>query len=300
MRYFIFNDRNFKDHQILRLLFLGSSLAGIIYSVSWLNILSRFLINGNTFAVLILVSIYMGTQTIWQKRHLLPNSRYVPQVQKYVGYSLILGGLVFFFAHLSHMWSQALGWSLILSGLAQQQWGLIFFKIHRQSVLLLSLSLYPGINIGAARLWTILTPPNLLEKMMAWTTSHILQAFGISLRLEGAWIYLTNTSIEISSGCNGLEMIFAIFWISLLLTHQQIPRKLWQLSLLGCLLALSFNIIRLTCLTIIVMSGDKSSFDFWHQSWGAQFFILPLFLSYYLISLKMGFLPHAKKHETIS
>jgi exosortase len=290
MRWFILRDR------VARLLLISGWLAGLVYSITWLKTLSHFLMDGNIFAVLILVSVYLAFQQIWQYKHQLPNSIRIPKIHQSIGYGLILTGLAFFWTNLSQVWSQALGWSIVLVGLVLNQWGLSFFKTYRQSVILLLLSLYPGINIGAERLWMLLTPPKLLEVMMAWTTSHILQILGIASRLEGVVIYFSNSSVEVSSGCNGLQMIFAILWIGLLLTHQQFPRKLGRLSLVGCGLALVFNTIRVTFLTIVALSGDQSSFTFWHDSWGAQAFIIPLFLAYYFASVKLGFLPDSQKY----
>jgi exosortase len=283
MRRFILHDR-----WVFRLLLSSGWLVGFIYSISWLKTLSRFLMSGNIFPLLILASVYLALQPIWHNKRQLTESRSISNGQRYIGCALILIGMVFFGANLSHVWSQAVGWGITLVGLVMSQWGLSFFKIYRRSIILLLLSLYPGVNIVLEHLWTVLTPPKLLEGMTAWAANHILQIFGAPSRLEGGLIHLSTSGVEVSSGCNGLQMIFAILWIGLLMTHQQHSQKLGVLSLLGCGLAFVFNTIRVALLTIIAVYGDNSSFDFWHEAWGAQVFILPLFALYYFVSLRMG------------
>lgn len=263
-------------------------VVGLLYSVIWANTLGQFLMGGSTFAILSIVSAYMGYHSLWKHRNELAEPINISKLQRQIGNGCILFGTALFLTGFGRLWFQALGWIIVLGGTALTHWGSTFFRTYFRAALLIVLSIYPGINKVLEYLWNTLTPQGLLEKMTAWAGGVVLQLCGQQAQVESTSIYLSTSGVEVTSGCNGLPMILTVLWIGLLMFRNQSKGKILTFLIFGIGLAFSFNAVRVAWLALIAVYDNNASFDFWHGSWGAQVFIVPLFLAYYYAGLKMG------------
>lgn len=273
------------DRRLSRLCTALGLTVGLIYSVAWVKLLIHFSMGGSVFALLSLTSAYLAFETLWKRRAEL---RALPQISRFqcrLGCGLILFGTALFVAGYSRLWSQAVGWAIVLVGLVLCQWGVGFWRSHRRAVMLMGLSLYPGIARVLETVWNAAIP-GFLERMTAKAATMVLQFGGQSASTEGVLIHLANSGVEVATGCNGLPTILAILWVGLLIScGLKSWRRLMFLSF-GIGLAFIFNAVRVAYLTLIAVYGSRESFEFWHGDWGAQIFIVPLFLVYYFVGAR--------------
>ena len=96
-------------------------------------------------------------------------------------------------------------------------------------------------------------------------------------------------AVEVSWGCNGFGMAFAIAITGLLLglLYKRSLIETFTLVAAGILLALVSNIPRIMLVAIAAVYWGKYWFDFWHGSWGAQIFVSVLFTIYYYIAMSL-------------
>ncbi|HEY9824778.1 MAG TPA: archaeosortase/exosortase family protein [Stenomitos sp.] len=258
---------------------------GLVYSAAWVKLLIHFSMGGSVFALLSLASAYLALENLWKRRSELSALPQMSRFQRRLGCSLILFGTALFVAGYSRLWVQAVGWAIVLVGLVLCQWGIGFWRSHRRTVLLMGLSIYPGIARVLETVWNGAIP-GVLERITAQTATMVLQFGGQSAFVEGVLIHLSNSGVEVSTGCNGLPTMLAILWVGLLISCGL--RRWHRLMFLGFGIGLAFifNAVRVAYLTLIAVYGTHESFEFWHGDWGAQIFIAPLFLVYYFVGFR--------------
>jgi exosortase/archaeosortase family protein len=278
-----------KKHNTI--VFFGLLVGSYYYLFFWLNTLIQFLIGGNTFPLLTLTAAYLGFQELWQYRNQLANLN-PATMQRRLGHSLILFGVGFFPFSLDEGWFQALVWLVILVGIFLSSWGLKFFKKYLRPIVLIVVSIYPGIFFLPAYIWQALTPERTMDYFQAWSANFVLQVIGYPSRVDGTFVKLPAGSVEIGWGCNGFELIVLMVITSLLIgiAYRLNSFQILKISFLGCIIAFTFNTARIALLTISVAYWDESTFNFWHEGWGGQILSAAMFTAFYYLLIQMRLL----------
>lgn len=262
---------------------LGGSLVGLCYFPVWLTDLVVRSHHGSTGLVLVAGVLYLGFQNLWKHRQHLAKLQ-ASEEDQLIGHLLIGAAIVLFPFCRFALWSQAAVWLIVLVGIACSTWGLGFFLKYPLPTLLISLSIYsrPGEAIKMA--WLTITPSNqLLERFMAWGGSLVLQAIGKPAQASGTVVALGESATRVDWGCSGFNMAIAMGVTGLLvgLFFEQSRIRTMGLILVGIVLALLANVVRIALVTLALAYWGEFWFDFWHGSWGAQIFIGILFTFYY-------------------
>jgi exosortase len=239
-------------------------------------------------SLLMAIALALGIHRLWSQRQQL-NGLKAGVEDRILGYLLMGSGIVLFPLGLVTPWTQALLTWLILAGIACSCWGISFFGKFPLPIALIILGLLPQPTVFAQLLWQTLTPPQMLERWMAWAASLGLTAIGQSATTEGILIVMPRGSVEVGWGCNGMYMAatMAIASLTLGLWLQQSRLKILALMAIGIGLAMLFNIPRLMLVAIAAVYWGKDWFEFWHSSWGSQIFVGVLFTLYYYVVMAM-------------
>lgn len=263
---------------------------GLCYLPTWL----RFLLlqiphNGSGSFTLAVCLTLIGIAKLWQQRHSLA-AIHPPEVDRWLGYGLITVGILLFPLYRFALWSQALLWLLILSGLAISRWGIPFFYQWPGISWAFALSVYPNPGHIAGFLWRTLLPTQILESAMAWVTATVLRAIGQPVTISGSLILFPHHNVEVGWGCNGFDMALAMIGVSLLFGFylRFSSYRTFQLIWLGVTLAFFVNIPRLVVMTLAAVYWSKDAFDFWHGPLGGQIFVAGLLGGYYHMVLRLS------------
>jgi exosortase/archaeosortase family protein len=254
------------------------------------DILIRSLHGGAT--VLILVLLIFGLYRLWSHRTDLAKLN-ASDEDRFIGYTLILFGIVSFPFCLSLVWSQALVCSIILVGIACSCWGLYFFKAYPLSTLLIAAGLFPNPGVVVRDLWATFIPPLMLEQFTAWLGLWGLRLIGQAADLQDAVghnppvITLPGGSVSVAWGCTGFNMAMsvAIMGLILALFFKQTVGRAIALMVIGIVIALVLNIPRMVLLAMAKAYWGDNAFHFWHDGWGAQLFSATLFTIYYYAAM---------------
>lgn len=262
---------------------------GLLYFPFWIHDLVIRSISGSTGLALISCATLMALVPLWKKREYLGKLTASDEDQA-IGHLLILGSVAIFPFFRSEMWAQALIWLFVLIGITLSTWGVTFFTKFPLTTFLIPLTVYtrPGVLVQGT--WRFVMPPNLLENIMAFASTKVLQLIGQPAVAEGRFITMpTGGTVEVAWRCNGFNMAIAMAVTGLLLgiffkrTRLQIAR----LMLVGAVVGLVFNVPRVMLMAMAHAYWGKWWFDFWHGSWGAQIFVGLLFTVYYYVAMAM-------------
>ncbi|HEY9698663.1 MAG TPA: cyanoexosortase C [Trichocoleus sp.] len=256
---------------------------GLCYLPFWLQDVIVGSIHGSASLLMVAV-IALGLQRLWKNRHQLEQLQ-VSDEDRFLGHLLIFGGigLAPFFS--SSEWSQRLIWLVILAGIACSSWGAGFFMRYPLPTLLIITGFFPQPTVVGKILWETFTPPEMLERFMAWSGGLGLQAIGQPATFMGTIITITGKSVRVDWGCSGFDMATIMAVASLVLgifLKQSFP-KVITLMVMGVILALIANIPRIMLLAMSEAYWGRSAFDFWHGPWGGQIFSTIMFTIYYYI-----------------
>jgi len=268
---------------------LAGLFVGLCYFPVWLVDLTARAGSGSTGLLQITGVLGVASNDLWRQRQQLYRL-HACEEDRFLGHILILCGVVIFPFCRFALWSQAIVWLLVLVGIAFSSWGMDFFKQFRLVTLLIPLSVYPRPGVTARIVWETVTPPKLLENFMAWGGSWGLRAIGQTAAVEGGrFIQMPGGAVEVSWGCNGFGMAFAVAITGLLLglLYKRSLIETFTLVAAGIFLALALNIPRIMLVTIAAVYWGKYWFDFWHGSWGAQIFVSVLFTIYYYSAMSL-------------
>jgi exosortase/archaeosortase family protein len=266
-------------------------LVGLIYLPSWVRFVTVFTFIGSIFPLVSLSATYLGLAELWADRQQIAKYSASPRSRKW-GHCIIWFSIALFPFCLTKVWAQGFVWALVLIGIALSSWGYKFFRQHWCPVLLILSTAYPPLILSVlGRLWTIVTPPLILEKFMAWAGSIYLKLAGLPVVLDGTKLQLPSGGVDVQHGCNGFEMIVTIIAVTFLVgvAFELKRSKTLQLAFLGAVLAMILNAGRIALMAIAVAYWGEDAFEFWHGFWGGQIFASVLFTLYYY--LVMGLLP---------
>lgn len=262
---------------------LGGLVVGLCYFPVWLVDLVVRSHQGSTGLALVVGVLYLGFQNLWKHRRQLAELR-ASEEDQLIGHFLIGAAIVLFPFCRFALWSQALVWLIALVGIACSTWGAEFFWKYPLPSLLIPLSIYSRPGVTAKIVWLSITPSShLLEGLMAWGGGLALQTIGQPAQVSGTVITLHESAARVEWGCNGFNMAFAMGVTGLLLGlfFEQSAIKTIALILVGIVLALLSNMVRIALVTLALAYWGQHWFNFWHSSWGAQIFIGILFTLYY-------------------
>ena len=107
-----------------RFILLGL-LVGLVYLPQWIGYLLPRALKGKTGWFLILCMLCMTGFDLWTKRALLTRFQ-ASEEDRWLGYALIIVGVLIFPFCRFALWSQALVWLAVLVGIAIATWGLRF------------------------------------------------------------------------------------------------------------------------------------------------------------------------------
>ncbi|MBD2101113.1 cyanoexosortase C [Leptolyngbya sp. FACHB-261] len=269
---------------------LGGLLIGLCYLPVWLVESFHRTEKGIATPLILVAAMFLALQELWQQRQRL-SSLQAPCEDRQLGYILILASSALFPFCRFAFWPQSLLCLLVLVGIALSSWGLAFFQNYPRPVFLVVLSVHPAPDIMIEHLWRALTPPQCVERLMAWLGSYALQLIGKQATATGPYISLPKGSVLVEWGCNGFNMAvtMALTGILLGLVLRQNWRMTTGLAIVGAILALIFNVPRIMLVTIAAVEWGPEPFKFWHGAWGGQIFSSILFTIYYYAV--MGILP---------
>jgi exosortase len=271
---------------------LSGVLSVLCYLIFWFGVLLFRSFHGSASGLLQAAAVYLALQQLWNQRQRLQQMA-TPTEDRLLGHILILAGVVLLPVCLITTWSDpficwliaAIDCVLILAGVVCSCWGAAFFGAYPLPTFLVCLGLLPKPAEISRAFWQALTPPEMLERFMAWSGGLALHAIGQPAVVDGVFISLSNGAAKIGWGCNGFDMaatmVVASFVLGLFL--KQSRSKIMAMMAIGAILALASNIPRIMLVTIAAVYWGKYWFDFWHDSWGSQIFVSVLFTIYYYV-----------------
>ncbi|RAM51387.1 MAG: cyanoexosortase A [Hapalosiphonaceae cyanobacterium JJU2] len=245
------------DYPQFWLLIIGSGLISIHLTLSWRSG------NSNLFSTSFLFWAAISF-IIWEKRdNLSLESGILPS---FLGLSLIwiallksasmtsLGGFLYALPFVS-----GLGLALIASG---------FRGLNQYTGELITLF---SVNISK------LPPEWMIYKLTLLTaklSAFILWYTGFEVTVSGINVYLPNGSVEVLSGCSGLELISQMlgFAILFLLIFPQNWQQKILVPVVGTTVGFIVNAVRVALLAIIVEQDNMNAFDYWHGGNGSFLF----------------------------
>lgn len=256
-------------------------LVGFVFLPFWLHDIIVGTLHGA--ASLLLVSAFvLGLYQLWSQRDRLALLT-VSSEDRWLGHMIIVVGIgVAPFCAFTE-WSQKLIWVIILGGIAISSWGLSFFGKYLASVFLIVVGLFPQPTAVGKALWEVFTPPEILERFMAWCGGIGLNLIGQTATVDWTQISLPAGAVRVDWGCSGYDLacIAAVTSLLMGLFFKQAFGKTILLILVGIALALIANIPRIMLMTMAEAYWGKESFEFWHGFWGGQIFLSVLFTVHY-------------------
>ena len=121
--------------------------------------------------------------------------------------------------------------------------------------------------------------PFWVKNIAPWTakmSAFILWYTGFDVQRSGVYIYLPGGSVEVASGCSGIELIFQMLGLALIFLIM-FPQK-WQqkiiLPTVAALLGFLVNGARVALMAVVVANSDGGAevFEYWHHGEGSLIF----------------------------
>jgi exosortase/archaeosortase family protein len=264
---------------------IGGLLIGLIYLPSWLWFVSVFTLVGSIFPMVSVCAVGLALTQLWQSRHTLKQPQASVSERRW-GHSLIWFGIALFPFCWPKIWAQGLAWAIVLIGIALSSWGLQFFRQYTYPIALLLCTAYPPLILSLAeRAWKIVAPPSILERFMAWAGSLVLKLLDSAATATDINLLLPTGGVSVLPACNGFEMMITMICITLLtgIAFQMRKWVILQLAVVGTLLALGLNVLRVALMAFAIAHWGNHAFEFWHGFWGGQIFSGLLFTIYYYL-----------------
>ncbi|MEO1390552.1 MAG: cyanoexosortase C [Cyanobacteria bacterium J06634_6] len=278
-----------------RLITAGLSI-GMMFWPFWLYDILRGTFHGAA-SLLLLLAFCLGLHQLWlQRSHLLKLRASVDD--RWLGHLIIIVGICAAPFCAFSEWSQKIVWLMILFGIAVSTWGFSFFHRYPASVFLIVVGIFPQPTVVGRAVWDVFTPPEMLERFMAWLGSIGLNVIGQKAVVEQTIISLPAGSVRVDWGCSGYDLacIAAVASLLMALFFKQSVQHSMLIVLLGIALALLANIPRIMLMTMASAYWGQESFEFWHGFWGGQIFLSILFtFQYYAVMAIVNKSPNRKR-----
>lgn len=269
-----------------RLMLAGLAVGGI-YLPFWLHDITVSTARGSA-SLLVASAFGLGLYQLWTKRQQLAQLQ-ASNEDRWLGHLMIFAGLGAAPFCLFTEWAQKLVWLFILAGIAISTWGLSFFSRHVAAVILIIVGLFPSPAIVSRMLWDTFTPPEMLERFMAWGGGVGLRLIGQAAEVNQSYITLPEGTVLVDWGCSGYDLACIGAAASLLMAlylNQSFGRTI-VLVLVGIVLALIANVPRIMLMAMADAYWGPESFEFWHGFWGGQIFLTILFTVHYYVVMAL-------------
>ena len=105
-------------------------------------------------------------------------------------------------------------------------------------------------------------------------SAFILWLLGFEVTLKGIWLILPTGSVEVYSGCSGVQMMLQLLglsWIICAIAKTNWQEKIW-LPITAILIGFIINGIRVTLMAVLVALSDLEGFTYWHVGNGSLIF----------------------------
>lgn len=254
------------------------------YLPLWLTKLVVGALHGSG-SIFMAAALGLGLYRLWQQRSELATLE-ADESDRMLGYFLIGVSLLLLPLGFTTLWMQRLIWLQSFAGIALSTWGAGVFGCYPIPVFLIVLGLFPEPTAVGMTLWKTFTPPQMLERLMAWSGTLGLQAMGQPAVLADAVsIALPGGAVRVDWGCSGFDMatMMAIASLVVGLALREPIAKVVLMVAIGIALALIANIPRIMLLALSEAYWGKSAFEFWHGPWGGQIFAGIMFTIYYYV-----------------
>ncbi|MGB3300302.1 MAG: cyanoexosortase C [Phormidesmis sp.] len=263
-----------------RLVMLGL-LVGLAFWPFWLYDILQGTLHGAA-SLLMLSAFCLGLYQLWIQRSYLSKLR-ASVDDRWLGHLIIITGICAAPFCAFTEWSQKLIWLLILLGIAVSTWGFSFFEKYSASVVLIVIGMFPQPTTVGKAVWEIFTPPEALERLMAWSGGVGLRLIGQAAEVDWTLIALPGGTVKVDWGCSGYDMA-CIAGVASLLMALFFKQSFWKsvaILMVGIAIALIANVPRIMLMAMADAYWGKESFHFWHGFWGGQIFLSILFTVHY-------------------
>lgn len=254
------------------------------YIPLWLSKLTFGMMHGSG-SILLAAALALGLYRLWQQRQELAILQ-ASEGDRWLGYFLIGVSLALLPLGFTTLWLQRLVWLQAFAGIALSTWGAAVFGRYPIPTFLIVLGLFPEPTAVGMTLWKTFTPPEMLERLMAWSGTQGLRAIGQPATLvDPVSIALPGGAVRVIWGCSGFDMatVLAIASLVVGLALRESMIKVVAMVFIGIVLALIANIPRIMLLAMSEAYWGKAAFQFWHGPWGGQIFAGIMFTIYYYI-----------------
>lgn len=111
-----------------------------------------------------------------------------------------------------------------------------------------------------------------IQTLLAQTTTFLLHYVGREVVRRGTEVVMTDGAIRVEYGCTGIPILILLIQLSILLVLLLPIRGYRQGYIFGIAIAVAFalGMIRITIMSLVV--NQRTMFEFWHGSPGAQIF----------------------------
>ncbi|MDV3351393.1 cyanoexosortase C [Leptothoe sp. LEGE 181152] len=262
-------------------LVMAGLFVGIVFLPFWLQDIIVGTIHGAA-SLLLVSALGLGLYQLWLQRSHLAKLK-ASSEDRWLGHLIILVGLGAAPFCAAAEWSQKLIWVMILCGIAISSWGFAFFPKYSASVFLIAVGLFPQPTAVGKAVWNTFTPPEILERFMAWCGGISLNLIGQAATVNWTDISLPGGTARVDWGCSGYDLA-CIAAVTSLLMGLFFKQSFWKTSLIilvGIVLALIANVPRIMLMTMANAYWGEESFAFWHGFWGGQIFLSILFTVHY-------------------
>ena len=182
-----------------------------------------------------------------------------------------------------------LSFPIVLAGICLWLKGVPGLKLQRFPLLLVLLATPTQVPY-------LISPYTLpLQSFIAAVAGFILLQFGIDVTVEGIYLYVNNTVVEVAPHCSGLKMLLTSLYVALMLLYWSgnLSSRAKTILFLVSTAAVSVtgNIIRNTLLTFFHGTGRDDLFEWMHAGWGGDMYSACLlgFLVVLLAGIEKGY-----------
>ncbi len=115
-----------------------------------------------------------------------------------------------------------------------------------------------------------------LREITAWGTAQLLPLIGVPLSQDGTTLFIPGAAVEVADACSGFSTMYAALTTALILAHlRESAGRGVLLIVVGIIVALVSNTIRVTALALFVRFGYGHLLDTWlHEASGLVSFTL--------------------------
>jgi exosortase/archaeosortase family protein len=266
-----------------RLVTLGLVLVGLVYLPIRLVEFGMRAIHNSTTLLMLGLAI-LGCYFLWQQWGQLRTLEASPE-DRWIGQSIMVVSIALFpFAWITN-WTPTIISMMILLGIAYSYWGVAFLGRCALGIFLIVAGLLPNPSVLLKNILSALMPPLWLEYLSAHSGYWALRLIGQPAEINGHFLKLAGTAVEVSWGCTPFNMAAQVAiagWIAGL-CFKLSRSKVTEIILWGMGLACLTNVPRLAILVLAKAYWGENSFNFWHDGWGGQIFMGSLFTVYYYL-----------------